>query len=52
VQFVLHRLEEHLRDFGILVVVDAALFVDVRNLEIKTALAGAAGANPLQQSSK
>jgi len=49
VQLVLHRLEEQLRDLGILVVVDAALFVDVRNLEIEASFAGADGANPLQE---
>ena len=49
VQLVLHRLEEGLRDLGVLVVVDAALLVDVGDLEVEAALAGADLADALEQ---
>src|ERR1017187_8053656 len=48
-QLVLNRLEENLRNLRVLVVVDAALLEDVRDLKIKAPFAGANGANPLQQ---
>jgi hypothetical protein len=41
VQLVLHSFEERLRRLGLLVVVDAALFVDVGDLQVEPPLAGA-----------
>ena len=48
-QLVLDRLEEGLGDVGILVVVDAALLIDIGDFEVETPLAGADGANPLKE---
>lgn len=48
-QLVLHDLEKGMSDFGILVVVNAALLVNVRNLEIEPSLACSDLANPLEQ---
>jgi hypothetical protein len=49
VQLVLHRLEERLRRLGLLVVVDAALLVDVGDLQVEPPLAGADLPDPLEQ---
>jgi hypothetical protein len=49
VQLVLHRLEERLRRLGLLVVVDAALLVDVGDLQVEAPLAGADLPDPLEQ---
>jgi hypothetical protein len=49
VQLVLHGLEERLRRLGLLVVVDAALLVDVGDLEVEPPLAGADLPDPLEQ---
>jgi hypothetical protein len=49
VQLVLHGLEERLRRLGVLVVVDAALLVDVGDLEVEAPLAGADLADSLEQ---
>jgi hypothetical protein len=49
VQLVLHDLEEGLGRLGVLVVVDAALLVDVGDLQVEAALAGADLTDPLEQ---
>jgi hypothetical protein len=49
VQLVLHRLEERLGRLGLLVVVDAALLVDVGDLQVEAPLAGADLPDPLEQ---
>jgi hypothetical protein len=49
VQLVLHSLEKRLRDLGIAVVVDAALLIDVGDLEIEAPLASPDGPDALQQ---
>jgi hypothetical protein len=48
-QLVLHRLEECLRNLGVAVVVDTALLVNIRDLQVEAALAGTNLPNPLQQ---
>ena len=49
VQLVLHGLEEGLGDLGLRVVVDAALLVDVGDLQVEAALAGPDLADALEQ---
>src|ERR1041385_872870 len=49
VQLVLHGLEERLCDLGVLVVVDAALLVNVGDLQVEPSLAGADLTDPLEQ---
>lgn len=48
-QLVLDGLEESLGHLGLLIVIDAALLIDVRNLQVKTPFAGPDLPNPSKQ---
>lgn len=48
-QLVLNSLEEGLCDFSITAVVDTALLVEVRDLQVEAPLTGPDGANAFQQ---
>jgi len=49
VKLGLNGLEERLRDLSVFVVVDAALLVDIRDLEVEAPLAGANLADALEE---